>query len=313
MTAPIQTPHEWSKDALLAKAQRYAEEMLSHPRDDWKFAFWSSLALEVLARAALANVSPALLADPKDWNNLYFALGNAPKAAKFSPKSLDISSVLARLQDILAEFTPSLGNFGLVHMGRRNEELHSGSTPFDSVTTSAWLPTYYQCCQVLLASMGETLETLVGAGEEKVARALMAAAMDESAKAVAKTIDAHKTVWAQKDAKEKASVQLQATAWATKQMGHRVKCPSCGSDALVNGGPVAPPTKTLDGDTITETQYFLPSRFECVACGLKISSLPQLHAAGLADSYKATFTYDSADYFRPADDYVEYEPDFNEP
>ena len=69
----------------------------------------------------------------------------------------------------------------------------------------------------------------------------------------------------------------------------------------------------LDGDTVVETQYFLPSRFECVACGLKITSLPQLHAAGLAETYKATFTYDAADYFRPEDEFEDYEPDWNEP
>jgi len=61
MTPPQQTPHAWSRDALLVKAQRYAEQMLSNPRESWQFAFWSSLALELLARAALASVSPALL------------------------------------------------------------------------------------------------------------------------------------------------------------------------------------------------------------------------------------------------------------
>jgi hypothetical protein len=313
MTTPLQTPHDWSKDALLTKAQRYAEEMLSHPRDDWKFAFWSSLTLELLARAALANVSPALLADSKDWNNVYFALGNGPKAAKFSPKSVDITSVLARLRDILPDFTPGLENFSVVHMGRRNEELHSATTAFDSVNISGWLPIYYQACDVLLTSMEENLEALVGTEEADIAITMMAAAKDESAKAVGKTIEAHKTIWAQKDAAEQAQLQLQATAWATRQAGHRVKCPSCNAEALLTGAPVAAPNKSLDDDQITETQYFLPSKFECVACGLKISTLPQLHAAGLGDTYKSTITYDAAEYFRSRDEYLDYEPDFNEP
>jgi len=313
MTAPQQTPHEWSREALLSKAQRYAEEMLSHPRESWQFAFWSSLALELLARAALAKVSPALLADPKDWNNLYFALGNAPTAQKFSPRSIDISVVFAHLQSILPGFTPGMESFGIVHMGRRNEELHSGSTPFDSVKSSAWLPTYYQSAEVLLASLAETLESLVGPDEAEVATALIAAANDASAKAVTKTIEAHKTVWVQKTPGEQKKLQLQATLWATKQAGHRVTCPACSSDSLVVGAPVAPPTQTLDGDEITETQYFLPSRFECVACGLKIGQLSQLHAVGLADTYKSTIVYDAAEYYRTNDPYEDFEPDFNEP
>jgi hypothetical protein len=313
MATPVQLPHEWSKDALLAKAQRYAEEMRAQPREGWQFAFWSSLSLELLARAALANVSPTLVADHKDWNNIYFALGNTPTVKKFSPKSLDISSVLNRLQEIVSAFTPEMRDFALLHMGRRNQELHSGGTPFDSAKASAWLPMFYHAAEVLLASMNEKLETLFGPDEAMLATELIAAANDASAKAVAKTIHDHKTVWSQFDADERAKRQVKASAWATRQEGHGVSCPSCSSDALVTGSPMAPPVKKLDGDEITETQYFLPSRFECVACGLKVNGLSQLHAAALADTYKATFTYDAAEYYQPYDPLGAYEPDFNEP
>ena len=60
----------WSKEDILKKAQKYAQKMCSHPRDSWDYAFLSTLTLELLARTALSNVSPTLLADPKDWNNL---------------------------------------------------------------------------------------------------------------------------------------------------------------------------------------------------------------------------------------------------
>jgi hypothetical protein len=73
--APATTPHPWSKAALLAKAQRSAEVMLGYAHDDWRFGRESTFVLEFVARAALAHVNPALLADPQDWNNLYYALG----------------------------------------------------------------------------------------------------------------------------------------------------------------------------------------------------------------------------------------------
>jgi len=53
--------HPWSADALLAKAQRYAEDMLSHSPEDWQFGLVSTFVLEFPARAALANISPTLL------------------------------------------------------------------------------------------------------------------------------------------------------------------------------------------------------------------------------------------------------------
>lgn len=69
----------------------------------------------------------------------------------------------------------------------------------------------------------------------------------------------------------------------------------------------------LMGHALCSDFYFLPSKFECVACGLKISSLSQLHAAGLGDTYKATYVYEASDYFKSSDEYEGYEPDFNEP
>ena len=69
---PIQTPHAWSKDTFLAKSQRYAEEMEPYTDDNWRFAFWSTLVLELLAKAALAHINPVLLAnvEQKQKNNL---------------------------------------------------------------------------------------------------------------------------------------------------------------------------------------------------------------------------------------------------
>ena len=55
--------HGWFEEALFAKAVLYVERMEAEPPDHWQYAFWSALALELLARAALAHISPTLLAD----------------------------------------------------------------------------------------------------------------------------------------------------------------------------------------------------------------------------------------------------------
>ena len=160
--------HAWSKDALLAKAQLYAEQMIATPRDDWQYAFWSSLALELLARAALANVSPVLLADQTSWHNVYYALGHTPTTSKFVPRSVGVSTVFTRLKAIIPTFLPSMEAFAVVHMSRRNEELHSGETAFDAVATAVWLPSYFETCDVLLQSLGFALDNLFGPGEAAV-------------------------------------------------------------------------------------------------------------------------------------------------
>ena len=304
--------HPWSKDAYLAKAQRYAQDMLSHSRDDWHFGLTSTFVLEFVARAALANISPTLLADSKDWSNLYFALGHAPIAQKFLPRSIDITAALGRLRDILPVFTPELEGFAAQHINRRNEELHAGSTPFDGLSSS-WLATFYQACDVLLNSLGENISFLVGTDEAKVASTLIAASLDQSAKAVTKAIAAHRMVWEAKETADREKIARQASTWATRQAGHRVKCPACGNDSLLSGAPISEPLRKLDSDLIIETQQYLPAKFECIACQLKISGLSQLSACGLGTTYKATFTYDAADYYAPDDQHLGFDDDNNEP
>ena len=310
---PQDVPPEWSKEALLSKAQSYAEVMLSFPHDDWKFALWSTLSLELLARAALSAFSPVLVADAQNWHNLLHALDIKPKASKFNPRAIDISKVCERLQDLLLDFTPELQNFCIGHMARRNEELHSGATPFVSASNIAWLPTYYRACEVLLASMGHTLDLFLGDPEATFASGMIIADNDQSAKAVAGKIRSFAEVWANESTAEKDVLALQASTWATKQTGHRVLCPACKCNAVVSGSAISAPVLSITSDEITETIEYLPSIFECVACNLKISGLSQLIVAGVGSPYNATLTYDVRDYYALVDDYQGYEPDYNEP
>jgi len=160
--------------------------------------------------------------------------------------------------------------------------------------------------------MGMQLSEFVGAVEAKVAKKLIAAAADESAKAVKGDVSAHQKVWLAKAEKDRASLVATAKVWATRQAGHRVICPACESAALVVGEPISAPIQKLEGSEITETQEYLPTQFECVACGLKIAGLSRLTAVHLADRYKKTQVYDAAEYYAPQDDYHGFEEDNNE-
>jgi hypothetical protein len=217
-------------------------------------------------------------ADPNNSNNFYFALRRTSTAPKFIPRSIDVTIVLTRLREVIPdEFTPEQHGFAAQHFSRRNEELHTGSTPFDGVKTD-WLGPFYLTCTILLKSIGESLSLLVGGNNAKIAETLIAASIDESAKAVMKAIAAHKTVWDATDPAEREKAARQASTWATRQSGHRVVCPACASDALLAGTPISEPQRTLDDDLIVETQQYLPAKFECIACHLKIAGLSQLSA-----------------------------------
>jgi hypothetical protein len=63
---PGLTPATCDPEALYLKAQRYVQRMSDLDSDEWEYALWSGFSLEFLARAALANISPALLAVDAD-------------------------------------------------------------------------------------------------------------------------------------------------------------------------------------------------------------------------------------------------------
>ena len=310
---PAATPVNWDPNALFAKALRYVQHMAELDSDSWEYALWSSLSLEFLARAALANVTPALLADgDKTWSSLYHALGFTPTEEKFAPKSIPTSEVFKRLLAILPSFAKEHESFGIQHTGRRNTELHSGEAAFEGIKGSSWQPRFYQTCEVLLASMGMALRDFVGEAEANIATKVIAAAEDESAKAVKGDVEAHKRVWLGRAPEERARLVSQASLWASRHAGHRVECPACGSQALIIGEPVTAPIRRLNEDEITETQEYLPNQFECIACKLKIAGLSRLAVVNLSDRYKKTQVYDAAEYYAPDDKYAGYEDDNNE-
>ncbi|WP_027681680.1 hypothetical protein [Rhizobium leguminosarum] len=310
------TPENWDAEALFVKAQRYAERMAE--ADGWEHALWSSLSLELLARAALSNVSPALLADnDKNWSSLFHALGFQPTEKMFAPKSISVTEVFKRLAAIFpGSFLQENESFCVQHTGRRNSELHSGEAVFEGSLGSTWQPRFYAACKALLSTMGLTLEDFVGGSEAEIAEKLIAAAADQSAKAVKADVEAHRKVWLAMSEEERTSLTEAATLWAMRYDGHRVDCPACGSIALVRGEAIAPAVVKLNHEEglIVETQDYLPSQFECVACRLKIQGLSRLAAVdgNLANRFKNTSTYDAAEYYAPEDDHAGYEDDNNE-
>lgn len=312
---PSPTPATWEAESLFLKSRRYAESMSKKDSGNWEHTLLSSFCLEFLARAALANIHPALLADTRDgkWNNLFCSLGFVPTASKFSPKSIPTNEVIRRLGEILPDFDKEDENFCQVHVGGRNGELHSGDTPFDGVPPSSWQPAYFKAANALLVSMKLELDELFGKEEAAAAKKLIAAAADEKAHAAKGDVATYQRVWDNKDKNERQALANAAKAWATRQSGHRVDCPACKSQALLIGEPISAPVRSLESEMIVDRQEYLPHQFECIACGLKVSGLSRLSAIGLGDRFTHTEFYDPAEFYAPEDPYYGYEDDNNEP
>jgi DNA-directed RNA polymerase subunit RPC12/RpoP len=291
------TLHEWSKESLFAKAQVFAEAMAEDDDTDWKFGLWSTFTLEMLLRSAIASVSPVLIAEKEDWANLLYGLGLQPKKARFVPRSAMVTELLSRAEDLVPDFSREHANFCASHFARRNGEIHTGESPFENVGSSVWLPMFYSVCEILLKKIGESLKSLFGLETAKRAREDIDALRDETAKVVKGSMNAHKTIWNEKTEEERETAMAQAKTASLRHYGHRVKCPSCGSTALVQGKEAGEPKRTVDDDGIVERQVMKPEAFSCVACGLKIAGFSKLLAAGLGNTFISSSTYDAIECF----------------
>lgn len=292
-----QTSHEWSKESLFAKAQLYAEVMFENQDNNWQFGLWSAFVVEMLVRAAVANVSPVLLADSKDWNNLLHALDKPTKKQKFVAKSASITELIQRVEDLIDGFTREHSNFCASQVARRNSEVHSGNMPFENLGTSSWLPSFFTVSQILANEIGESLESLFGNEVAEQAKEEISALKDDTANTVRGKITAHKTVWRDKTPEEQEQARQQADTVSLRHYGHRVNCPACGSTALLQGKAAGEAKKEVSDDGIIERQVMRPETFQCVACGLKINGYSKLRAANLGDTYISTSQYDAIEYF----------------
>jgi hypothetical protein len=284
----------WDEQLLWAKARQYIDIAYDQDREEWLFAFWATLSLELLARAALSHIHPALLANTseRDGRHLIYSLGLLPSTKNYMPKSIEVSDVFDRCEALIPDFTKDHAIFCKGLMGRRNEELHSGGAPFADISLEAWLHRYYDSCSILVSFLGRTLADYVGDAEAKAAATMIESLKDDAAKAVLGEIAAYKTVWQAKDEKDRIAAAELASVEARRDMGHIVTCPACGSKAVLLGEEMAALPSALGGDKIITKSVMLPISFACKACGIQIKGHNKLLAAGLGSQFTRTELFD---------------------
>jgi len=289
----------WERDPLLAKSRLFFEQAFDETPDDPKFCLWCSFGVEVLARAALASISPTLLAEPdKEHRNLLYALNRGSERA--ARKSIGTAQVLALCNELFPEFTKDDLTATLALVNRRNEELHTGDAAFDAYPPKLWLRGFYQSCKALASVLGENLDTLFGSEQASVAEEMLAENRNDANQRVQKRIASHRSVFETKapeeqdNAKREAEERAKALAY---ERHHRVPCPACGAVATVQGNACGKEHVTDEGGDIVVRQTVSPTNFACLACGLKFDRYAELEAAGLGGYYTRRTTYSPEEYY----------------
>lgn len=186
-------------------------------------------------------------------------------------------------------------------VNRRNSELHSGAAAFEEYPAKLWLPGFYRACRSLAKILGESLDSLFGKDEAKVATEILEETQKEVRQSVLNLIAAHKKVFELKPEEEKNGAAAKAKAEVDQlvhQRHHRVTCPSCQCDATVQGEPFGPGHVSHDNDDeIVVRQAVSPRSFSCSACGLKLQGYAELDAAQLGGQYTRRTTFSPQEYY----------------
>ncbi len=289
----------WERDPLWAKTKLFFERAFAEDHESPLYGLWCSLGLELLARTALASVSPTLLAEPdQDHRFLLYAINRAPE--KTTPKSIAAYQVFALCAVLYDTFSKEDVKEAQALVNRRNAELHSAEDAFDKYPSTIWLPGFYRICDILTKAIGESLESLFGDEEARVAREILKGTQTEATSRVQTTIAAYKRVFSAKSSDEQQALARAATETVSKLSyahHHRVKCPACGCDASVQGEVFGAESVSHEDGNVIVRHSVSPRTFSCTACGCKLNSYSELAVAGLGGHYSRKSTYSPSEYF----------------
>ena len=152
------TPYD--HEALWSKAKVFLNRAMD-PDSGRSFdeqALWASAALELLGKAALARVSPLLIAEPtEDGTNVLIATGLIEGTAQFA--SVRASTIFKRCQKAFRPFSASEAQ---KFANARNEYLHGADIGFMTLPPQAWWPRYWALAAILVTAQDRDIEGLVG-------------------------------------------------------------------------------------------------------------------------------------------------------
>lgn len=302
--------------ALWSKSKIYVDRgLIARDSDDFStFHLWSALALELLAKAALAKIHPTLVADPTQFESLLAACNHPVSDAT---RTITAKTAYQRLRVLSKNFDERSERFSMLMANRRNEEIHSGSCPTVGLEPRAWVPEFWRIAALLNEMAGRTLESWVGEDEAGRVSELLKDTSLVIAKAIESRVARCGAEFERRYPKgtQNRSVVEEAVKNSFVPAGHqnittadnhiRIDCPSCACKGWLFGMEIESHRDPIEYDPEdgaawqTETVTYAAEAFMCIACDLRLEGRVELDAAGVVDEFEES-----------RDVEPDYEPDY---
>ena len=292
---------KWDSGQYWLKSRTFQSRASDPARPPAERSFWRALALELLMRAALTRVHPALNADPQNEGlHLLYAFGIPVKG---EPRSIPIHAVSARLQRIVPKFQQPAREFCDYLMLKRNEEVHTCELPFEAMAEAQWLPHYYEVCSTLNEYVGHTLADYFGADEAAVADELIKAKDSAKRGDVERRVAQHRAAFAGlTEERRRTLVEVQEAAsigWPHPASG--TNCPACGCRALMIGRLERSSDPMFRDGALVVQEIYLTTSLSCAACGLELHDVSEVHWGGVEPHYERVVHTDLHEFYEPED------------
>ncbi|MGA4975255.1 hypothetical protein [Streptomyces cinereoruber] len=303
MTSPFDHEALWTKAKLFLN-----RAMDEDPRSFDEQALWAALALELLAKAALARVSPLLIAEPnEEGTNLLIASGLVKGDARFT--SVRAKTLMTRCHKA---FKPFDSSEAMKIINGRNEYLHSSGAGFMAIPPHAWWPRYWAQAAILVTALDRDIEELVGSDRElTVTRHLEQNAknLEQRTEALIERAKQRRQQRLDGTLPSKVAAEWKSAQYLSAQLRHSevATCPACGSPGLLEGEEVLEtdiqyPYRSYESDDdydsamdVSVTLTIGADHFSCPACQLVLNSYELINQAGLDTEFEAAGDYDDID------------------
>jgi hypothetical protein len=299
MTVPYDHDGLWLKAKMFLN--RAMDEQEARPFDER--ALWATLALELLAKAALARTSPVLIAEPtEECTNLLIATGLMEGDAQFI--SVRAKTVFSRCQ---RAFRPFSSDEALKLTSARNEYLHGAMPGFTSIPEAGWWPLFWRQAIILNNAVERDIAELVGADREPIVESHLEQNRKNIEHRTEMLIQQAKTRLAQyKAGTLPARIAKKWSPGAALSAGMErsdpYPCPACSEMGLIEGEEIH--DRDIESTQVDEDEWEYSVRltvysqyFSCSNCGLVLDRSELIEQAGIEPMFIVEGTDDDLPYF----------------
>jgi hypothetical protein len=277
------------------------------PRSFDERAMWATLALELLAKAALSNHSPILIADPADDASLLGASGLVVNESNF--KSVRATTLYRRCKRAFGPFDEKKAE---VFAGARNEYLHGSGITFGAIPENQWWADFWSLASPLIDAQDRDIEELVGDLRAQTVKDHLQNNKTYVAQRVESLVSRAKTRFEERLSGRMSTARTkqwkserELSAGLPYSAGY--ECPACGKLGLLEAEDVENVRVETWGHVEEEYGYqgvadALADYFACEHCQLVLNGFELLEAVGI----ETTFEVEDDDFLEQLAEESEY-------